>query len=367
MSHRRRTKAAWTARRSMPSAVLVVPGSIDTRTGGSIYDRCMAEGLRRRGWPVDVIELDGGFPRPGAGAIAAAAEALASIAGGTLVIIDGLALSALPDLIEREAARLRLVALIHLPLGADVSFDADIRQRLAQAEHRALAAAALVVVTGSTTVGLLEPYALPHDRVVVVEPGTDPAPLATGSGGPGVHLLCVATINTGKGHDVLLSALATMRDAPWRLTCAGSLSRDPVAVGRVRALIQRLKLDARVTLAGELDANKLAACYDEADVFVLPTRRETYGMAVAEALARGLPVVSTATGAIPDLVGDDAGLLVPPDDEGALAAALARIIGDADLRARLAAGAREVRDRLQGWDLAAARMDDALHRLETHG
>lgn len=367
MSHRRPTRAAWTAPRSMLSAVFVVPGSIDTLTGGSIYDRRMADGLRRRGWSIDVIELAGDFPQPGAGAVAAAADALAAIAAGTLVIIDGLALSALPDLIEREAARLRIVALVHLPLCADVSFDREARKRLATAEQRALAAAALVVVTGSTTAGLLEPYALPRDRVVVVEPGTDPAPLATGSGGPGVHLVCVATINSGKGHDLLLSALATIREVPWRLTCAGSLSRDPVAVSRVRDLIRRVNLDDRVTLAGELDANRLAACYDEADVFVLATRRETYGMAVAEALARGLPVVSTATGTIPDLVGDSAGLLAPPDDEGALAAALARIIGDADLRARLAAGAREIRDRLQGWDLAAARMDGALHRLETHG
>lgn len=350
----------------MPSAVFVVPGSIDTRTGGSIYDRRMADGLRRRGWEIAVVELDASFPQPTAAAVRGAADALAAMAAGTLVIIDGLALSALPDLIEHETTRLRIVALMHLPLAADVGFDADTRARLAAAEQRALAASTLAVVTGSATVGLLEHYALPRDRVVVVEPGTDPAPLARGSGGPEVHLLCVATINSGKGHDVLLSALATLPNRAWRLTCAGSLTHDPVTADRVRELVRRLELEDRVTFAGELDANALASSYDEAGVFVLATRRETYGMAVAEALARGLPVVSTTTGAIPDLVGYDAGVLVSPGEVAAFAEALSRVIGDAALRARLAAGARQVRDRLQGWDLAAARLDGALRKVATH-
>jgi glycosyltransferase involved in cell wall biosynthesis len=181
-----------------------------------------------------------------------------------------------------------------------------------------------------------------------------------------VHLLCVATINAGKGHDVLLSALASVRNLDWHLTCAGSRGRDHAAAGRVRELAGQLSLDDRVTFAGELDATELASCYDTADVFVLATRRETYGMAVAEALARGLPIVSTTTGAIPELVGHTAGLLAPPGDIHALSTALSRIIGDADLRAGLAAGARQVRERLQGWELAAGRMDAALRSLNTN-
>lgn len=350
----------------MPSAVFLVPGPINSRTGGSIYDRRMVESLRRRGWDIRVVELEAGFPQPAAAAVADAAAGLAALPDGTLAVMDGLALSALPDLIAREAARLRIVALVHLPLAADVTFDADTRARLAVAEGRALTSSALVVVTGATTVGLLEQYALRRDRVVVVEPGTDPAPVARGSGGPGVHLLCVATINAGKGHDVLLSALASVRNLDWHLTCAGSRGRDHAAAGRVRELAGQLSLDDRVTFAGELDATELASCYDTADVFVLATRRETYGMAVAEALARGLPIVSTTTGAIPELVGHTAGLLAPPGDIHALSTALSRIIGDADLRAGLAAGARQVRDRLQGWELAAGRMDAALRSLNTN-
>jgi glycosyltransferase involved in cell wall biosynthesis len=135
----------------------------------------------------------------------------------------------------------------------------------------------------------------------------------------------------------------------------------------VRAIIRTLGLGDRVSLVGELDAARLSDCYDGADLFVLATLQETYGMAVAEALAHGLPVVSTATGAIPALVGEDAGLLVAPGDTEALVAALARIIGDADFRARLAEGAKRVRDRLPGWEYASGQMSMALARLDTHG
>ena len=159
---------------------------------------------------------------------------------------------------------------------------------------------------------------------------------------------------------MLLDALAAAPCGEWQLTCAGSLTRHPVTAARVRAAIIRLGLEDRVTLAGDLDGEALSACYNRADIFVLATRQETYGMAVAEALARGLPVVATMTGAIPELVGNEAGLLVPVDDTRALANALARVMGDAGLRARLAEGARRMRDRLPTWEDASARMAAAL-------
>ena len=350
----------------MRSAVFVVPGSIDTRTGGSIYDRRMVEGLRRLGWTVTVVELDASFPRPTPGALAHASRALAAIAAGETVVVDGLAFGAMPDLVEREAARLRLVALVHLPLAADVGLDAAEAARLRASERRALAAAAMVVVTGAATLSMLEGYGLPRDTVLVVEPGTDPAPVARGSSGPPARLLSVATLNPGKGHDILLRALASVPRDAWRLTCAGSLTRHPATAIRVQDAARDLGLEHCVSFAGELGAAALETCYDAADVFVLATLQETYGMAVAEALAHGLPVVSTTTGVIPTLVGRDAGLLVPPGDVGALSEALSRVIADAALRARLALGARRVRETLPTWQHAAAAMAAALEGAGTH-
>ncbi len=352
----------------MASVVLVVPGSLDARTGGTIYDRRIIEGLRKRGWHVEVLELDAGFPYPTAAVLARADTALAAIPAGAIVIVDSLALGAMPDLITREAGRVRIVALVHQPLAAVAGLDPASAARFEEAEGRALSAAALVVVTGRATLALIAPYAVAADRIVIVEPGTDAAPRARGSTTPHpLQLLSVATVHHGKGHDLLLDALTAVPSRSWHLTCAGSLTRHPATAERVRDMTTRLGLGDHVSFVGDLDRRELAACYDAADVFVLATRQETYGMAVAEALACGLPVVATMTGAIPDLVGDAAGLLVPVGDKPALIDALSRVLEDAALRSRLAEGACRARQRLATWDDASERMSGALSALTAHG
>jgi glycosyltransferase involved in cell wall biosynthesis len=345
------------------SVTFVVPGRLDTRTGGYEYDRRMIAGLRERGWSIDVREIDGRFPRPTPAELDEAGRVLASLPDRATVLIDGLALGAMPCLVEREAARLRVVALIHLPLAEEIGLEAHAAASLEANERRALAAARLVIVTGTATAAVLAGYGVADALIVVVEPGTEPAALARGSQGGPLELLCVATLSQGKGHDMLLDALAKVPFTHWHLTCAGHLDRHPETVRQLRARMRDDDLEARVSLIGDVDATTLAACYDRADLFVLATRHETYGMAVAEALSRGLPVVSTATGAIPVLVGEDAGLIVPVGDAAALAGALARVISDPQLRARLTEGARRARHRLPTWDSAAAAMAAALERV----
>lgn len=348
----------------MPSTVVLAPGPLDARTGGYIYNRRIAEGLRRQGWRVDVIELDASFPCPTAAASRHAGNVLTAIRDETITLVDSLALGAMPELITCEARRLTIVALMHQPLAAAVGFDAVTRARWEDGEGRALQAAALVVVTGRAALPVIAKYDVPPDRVVVVEPGTDrPAVLPPIRQRDDVELLCVGTVNHGKGHEMLLEALASIRETRWRLTCAGSLTRDRATEQRVRETLMRLQLQDRVSFEGDLDAQALEACYSRADVFVLATHQETYGMAVAEAVAHGLPVVATKTGAIPELVGDDAGLLVPVGDAPALAEALARVLRNGDLRARLAEGARLRRNQLPTWDEASSRMADALNQL----
>jgi glycosyltransferase involved in cell wall biosynthesis len=342
----------------------VVPGRLDTPTGGFVYDRRMAQGLSRHGWSVEVRELHDGFPHPTSAAVEHAATVLGDLPSGAAVLVDGLALGAMPEVIEQAAARVRIVALVHLPLGADISLDPNTAARLEAYERRALAAAALIVVTGRSTLALLARYGMTAHKTVVVEPGTAPAPLARGSRGHSLQLLSVGTLNPIKGHEMLVEALAAARHRDWHLTCVGSLTRHPATTERIRAAIHQFGLGARVTLAGEHHPLSLDEYYDRADVFVLATRQETFGMAVSEALARGLPVVSTMTGSIPDLVGADAGLLVPPGNTAALAAALARVVGDEQLRAQLSAGARRVRDRLPDWEHACSEMAAALERLD---
>jgi glycosyltransferase involved in cell wall biosynthesis len=335
----------------------------------------MIAGLRSRRWSVEVKELGGSFPHPDRVTVACASRVLGEIPAGAIVLIDGLALGALPAEVEREAARLRLVALVHHPLAAESGLDSRTAARLEHDERRALKAARSVIVTSRATASGLAAYDIDPARISVVEPGTDRAPLARGSGGPSIGLLSVGAVIPRKGYDVLVRALALVRERNWRLTCVGSVDRDPVTAARLRALVLTEGLADRVVFTGEADRAAVDAHCERADVFVMPTLHEGYGMAVAEALARGLPVIGSATGAIPELLGDglpgdmghergpmelSAGVLVPPGDVESLARALAAVLDDVRLRGRLALGAQRARDRLPSWEEAADKMAGAI-------
>ena len=363
------------ARLVEPRAVtLLVPGDLALRTGGYGYDRAIVAGLRALGWRVDVVLLDGSFPSPTAAARAHAVQALAALPDGALVLADGLAFGAMAVEAEREARRLALVGLVHHPLADETGLDADTARAFATSERRALACTRGVVVTSHATARRLSEFGVEARRVTVVMPGTASAPAARGTRGTSgadsdvpVALLCVATLVPRKGHDVLFSALARLRHLPWHLTCAGSLTLHPPTAAALQQQLRALHIADRVTLVGDLDTAALAAAYDRADIFVLATRHEGYGMAVAEAVARGLPVVSTATGAIPELVDNASGAIVPMDDPEALAEALEPLVGDDGARARAMAGAGARRDTLPRWPESAQAMADALTRFADDG
>jgi glycosyltransferase involved in cell wall biosynthesis len=341
----------------------VIPGDPDALTGGYEYARRVVDGLRALGWNVIVHGFDASFPFPTPAALAHARSKLARIPDGATVLVDGLAFGAMPALAEAEAQRLRLVALVHHPLALETGLDAGAAEALRASEARALATARTVVTTSNATARALADYGVPAERTVVVEPGTDPAPLARGSSAPALELLCVSAVVPRKGHAVLVEALAPLVDRPWRLTCVGSLARAPKTVAALRQRIAKLRLAARVRLAGEVDRIALERYYERADGVVLATFHEGYGMALAEALAHGLPVVSTRAGAVPDTVPPEAGLLVPPGDPIALRAALARFFDEPELRASLAAGARAARERLPTWAESCARLSRALEAV----
>jgi glycosyltransferase involved in cell wall biosynthesis len=166
-----------------------------------------------------------------------------------------------------------------------------------------------------------------------------------------------------KGFDVLVAALARIAELPWRLTIAGDLTRDPNEAARLQASISRHRLTSRIETPGAVSSERLAALYSEADLFVLASRFEGYGMAYAEALSRGLPVIGTMAGAIPDTVPHQAGLLVPPGDVSALAEALRSILADADLRRRLSDAASEAARMLPSWRQSGAIFAATLEKL----
>ena len=345
--------------------VFAVPGDLATPTGGYAYDRRMMTELGELGWQIDLLDLGEGFPWPNEATRATAQSRLLAMPAGRRIVVDGLALGVLPETASQLAGRNPLLALVHHPLALEYGLSVKQADALRTSERAALAAVQGVVVTSAATAKLLaSDYGVPAERIAVARPGSDPAPMSQGSQDGVVRLLSVGTIVPRKGFDVLIAALATLTDLSWRLTIAGDRTRDRNAAARLDADIARHALGDRIAALGAVSPQRLAALYAEADVFVLASHFEGYGMAYAEAVAHGLPVIGTSAGAIPDTVPPDAGLLVDPGDSFALAQALRRVIGDADLRQRLARAARAAAPQLPTWQHSAEIFARALETLE---
>lgn len=350
---------------------VLIPGDEITPTGGFTYDRRLVQALRQTGWRVDLQRLYGSWPAPDAQALAEATAWVQALPDDTLVLADGLAFGALPALAQAHAERLRWVALVHHPLHLETGLDAATRDALRAAETQALHCARQVIVTSASTAQDVAAMGVPADRIKVVEPGTDPVPQSqrqdTADPDRAVRLLCVATLTPRKGHALLLQALSRLGTLNWELHSVGSLTRDAGTAARVLALSRSPELaDAlagRVFWHGEIDGTSLQAHYAAADALVLPSLHEGYGMVVAEALAHGLPVLASRAGALAHTLPQGAGLHVPRNDVDALQAALARLIGDAALRGRLAAGARAAALRLPTWPQQAARFAAVLEAV----
>jgi glycosyltransferase involved in cell wall biosynthesis len=347
---------------------VVLPGDVDDParpSGGNVYDRRVCDGLAAAGRKVHEHAIAGTWPRPDAAARAELARVLATAPDGALVLLDGLVACGVPDVVVPQAHRLRLAVLVHLPLGDERGQQPGHAAVLDARERETLRAAGTVVATSDWTAHrLVAHHGLPAHRVHVVTPGADPAPLATGTDGA-TGLLCVGSVTPTKGQDLLVEALAAVADLPWHCECVGPLGRDGAFVDALRDRIAHHGLAGRVRLTGPRTGAPLAAAYAAADLVVLPSRTESYGMVVTEALARGIPVLAAAVDGVPQTVGHTAGgrvpgLLVDPADPAGIAAALRCWFGDEDLRRTLRDAAAERRGTLPGWEVTSRCLAEAL-------
>jgi glycosyltransferase involved in cell wall biosynthesis len=345
----------------MSAVHVVLPGDIDDParpSGGNVYDRRICDGLAELGWSIHEVGVPGNWPWAAVGARIGLGAVLAQIPDGALVVIDGLVASAAPEVVIPETGRLQLVVLLHMPLGK-TSLQGRPRERAV------LSSVASVVTTSHwTREWVLEHYALPDGRVHVAEPGAEAAALAPGTTSGG-ELLCIGAVVPAKGHDLLVDALAQVQDLPWLCTCVGSLELDPGFVDRLQAHAHDAGLARRIGFTGPRTGPALDATYAGADLLVLASRAETYGMVVTEALARGLPVVASGVGGVPEALGraeggTRPGLLVPPGDATSLAAALRCWLDDSALRESMRLAARERRQTLTGWEETIARVSRVL-------
>ena len=347
----------------MPDVVFAVPGDLATPTGGYIYDRKVIERLPEFGWRVRHVALPGDYPEPSPASLQETERLLADFPRDALIVIDGLAFGAMPaDLVGR--IRARIVALVHHPLALETGIAKERADDLARSERAALARTVHVIVTSPSTAALLtRDFGVAAERITTAEPGTEAAPRARGGDGA-PRLLSVGSVTARKGYDTLVAALAHIKDLSWESRIVGSVERDTGAVEAVGLAIVRAGLGDRVLMLGPLDDKTLGLEYDRATLFVLPSHFEGYGMAFAEALAHGLPIVGGAGGAVTSTVPADAGVLVPPGDANALAAALRRLLGDPAELARRADAAWRHAEHLPRWRDTAEKFAGALDRVQ---
>jgi glycosyltransferase involved in cell wall biosynthesis len=350
----------------MTSVHVVVPASVNDPcrpSGGNTYDRKVCEGLVEVGWTVRVHPVPGSWPVPDRAATRALARVVAAVPDGDVVLLDGLVASVAADVLVPESGRVRQVVIVHLPAGAPAVGSTP--SAVAAAEKRVLSGAVAVVTPSDwTRRWLVQSYHLSPARVHVAEPGVDPSPAASGTPDGG-ELLCVGAVARHKGHDLLLAALGGVTELSWRCVWAGSLDVDPAFARSLLRDAAACGLGDRVVFAGPLAGRQLADAYDTADLLVLASRMETYGMVATEALGRGLPVIAPAVGGIPEALGTTAdglrpGMLVTPQDPGALAAALRLWLDDAGLRQRLRQAALERRRTLPTWTQTTAQVSRVL-------
>jgi glycosyltransferase involved in cell wall biosynthesis len=344
---------------------VVVPGGFDDPgqpTGGNIYDRRACAGLAEAGWDVLVTTVTAAWPVPGPRARADLARIVSAVPDGETVLIDGLIASPSAAQLLPHTGRIRMTVLLHMPLATAPGTPHDASTQ--RSERAVLCAATGVIATSEwTRQQVLTRYSVPAHRVHVARPGADRAdvPARPVSG----HLICVGVLSRHKGQDLLVEALAGLAERDWHCLLAGPLDRDPDFVEQLRARIASLGYGHRVRLSGVLTGAALSHAYATADLLVAPSRSESYGMAVTEALAHGLPVIAASVGGLPEALGATAdgvrpGLLVPPGDTAALAAALGDWLGDERRRRRLRAAARRRRPALRGWDQTTQEIANAL-------
>jgi glycosyltransferase involved in cell wall biosynthesis len=329
-----------------------IPGDIDTPTGGYAYDRHLIRLLPRHGVSVRHLALAASFPLPRPADLEEARRLLSALPPGGVLLADGLAYGALP-LPVLDAIRVPIVALVHHPLGLESGLTPAAARAYFALERLALSRARSVVVTSRTTARLLAAeFAVPSEVITVAEPGTEPAPRARGTGRP-LTLLAVGAVSHRKGYDVLVESLSHLSQLDWRLVIVGSTDRDRKVATALEEQIARARLSSRVEFVGSVGIEELARLYDAADLFVMSSRFEGFGMVLTEALARGLPIVTTTGGAAAETVPDEAALKVAPDNAAALGRAIDAVITNAGLRARLGQAAWLSGQRLPGWDETA--------------
>lgn len=377
-----------------PVLTFAYPGNLDTLTGGYLYDKFIIEGLEALGWTVNRMSLGDAFPFSEQATFLAAADLLKNVPVDSLLVIDGLALGAMGSLakdfacrarasseVRRETPRSRgFVALVHHPLALESGLTSEQSRILLKSEAHALSCAQHVIVNSPTTASTVQSlFKIGANQISTVLPGTA-HPARTDSvrtARAPLHathhanrnrpplLLSVGSIVARKGYDILVRALESLKELDWELRIVGDPTRDPDVFESLKAQIIKAGLNDRIHLLGALEQAALDQQYAQADLFVLASHYEGYGMAYAQAMSWGLPIIGTTGGAIAETVVEGTGILVPPGDVVTLSRAIQYLLEHPENRAKMAHASFKHASALPSWSDAASAFAQALLKSDT--
>jgi glycosyltransferase involved in cell wall biosynthesis len=327
----------------------LITGNLHSLTGGYLYNTHMINGLKEKGYTVNVLATDWQWKDIDE-LEKICRYNLEKLPHGTCIVVDSLILASLHQIIQEFRKRLIFLGLIHLPSSYDIL--SGVQGELAREELIALDHVRQVIVTGRFTFDLLCHAGLNPVKIRIVEPGTDLFPRKKRYKAVPSELLCISNYSSLKAQDMMIRALYRLADRDWTLHLYGSMDRDREYTASVRSLIQQLKMEHRIYMHGIVERDEISGVFLNADLFLLPSLFESYGMVLTESLAHGIPVVTTLAGNLPCTVPAGMGLLIEPGNEEQLAEAICSLFDDPKKYSNLCAAASQYFRQVRSWEKA---------------
>lgn len=341
--------------------LFIIPGDINLPTGGYRYDREIINAWKNSNIDVGLISIDGNYPFPGEVEKTRALDKIESFSKADIAVVDGLLGGATPEFMQKLSKIMPVAALIHHPLCLENGLDQKTAKALEDKERRGLAFTSCVITTSPTTSRTVaQLFDQDPSQIHTILPGVARGMRSSGTESSSINLLCVGSVIERKGHKDLLHSLSKLKHLDWNLDCIGSTQFDRPLYNELSAFVEREALTKKVQFHGDVDEEVLEIAYSKADVFVLPSLFEGYGMSYAEAIVRGIPVIGTTAGAIPQTVPESCGILVEPSNISQLTNALESLITNNALRTKLREATIKAEPGFPTWQDSAAQFYEIL-------
>lgn len=345
----------------------------EQKTGGWIYNRHLISWLDRHFGGVCEMTVPVCFPTPDAAVMREIAAMFDEIEPGAVMVMDHIYGCMLLPVLEGRPFRLVLVyhhsvveergagVLPISPQGGRSKGARDTDQ--SSIEQSALRRADAVVVTSDESHAYIASrYGIAAEKIITAKPGNDPVPQSPAHDAGPWHLLSVGAVIPRKRYEFLVEALSKLERSDWSLTIAGNTERYPDYVIDLQNLVDARALSDHVTLLGELPAPALAALWGRTHLYVASSFYEGYGMAISEAICRGVPVISTPSGAVASWAGE-AAVLVDADDPAEMTARITAIMADPVAYTQARERTVGFAEALPSWEENMARVGEGVRRL----